>query len=180
MEMKSGRSTSFGVMFYIVNIVLFFLYCYITFQNHIDLNELTIKFSFLYFITWILYILYFKNGWRFERKSLHFLTVFILTLQLVTICYEALTANTEQVEEMHKKIALMLGQSQDFADLQVTYKDIEKLNVQGDTRRGNFHYPFDFIVELKLIGESESYYFQCDDNLEYCDSLVMIENLKLK
>ena len=159
-----------------VSFLLFIVYCVMTFKNAIALNEMTLQFTIVYILISILLLLFIKISAHIHRAWIKWTIGLILCLLLANNCYFALTTNTERIESEQHRLLLMLGQSDDFQQLNLTEKSIEKVYIHGEHRKGNFHHPFDYVVELKIQGKEEPYYFQCYGNGPYCNSLSRIEN----
>ncbi|WP_191704665.1 hypothetical protein [Solibacillus merdavium] len=64
---------------------------------------------------------------------------------------------------------VILGNSTDYQKLNLSYQDIEKINIVGDAKQDSFHHPFDYIIELKVKNENKIYQFKCKGQGPWCE-----------
>lgn len=102
--MKTSDSDWRSTLSPLIHVLGLILYCYLLFQNAIDLNELTVAFSIFYFITWLLISVYLKYGKLIHKPLVHVLIIICLLSQIVLISFKALTDDTEQVAATHREL----------------------------------------------------------------------------
>lgn len=162
-------------MMIIVSFFMGILYFIMMFRNAIDLNEVTIPFTILYVITWLLILILIKFWRLITSIMLKSFIVGLLSVQLFAICYEAYLAQPKRLLEEQRKISLILGNSLAYEQLHLSYDKIASLKVLGDPKRGNFGHPFDYIIELKVKKNEEPFYFMCKGTGPFCNEMELVE-----
>ena len=159
----------------IVSFFMLILYFSMMFRNAIDLNEVTIPFTIMYVIIWLLILILIKFWRLITSNILKSIIVVLLSVQLFVICYEAYSAQPERLLEEQRIISMILGNSLASEQLHLSYDKIVSLKVLGDAKLGNFGHPFDYIIELKVKKVEEPYYFMCKGTGPYCNEMELVE-----
>ena len=156
----------------VIVIALIFLYGLILFRNGIALNNVTIEFTILY-VTCSLTILLFWKARKGISKKIGIAICALLIIQTGFISYYAYDRHSDRLINEQHRLLIILGNSTDYQKLNLSYHDIEKINIIGDAKLGNFHHPLDYIIELKVKNENKIYQFQCKGQGPWCEEMEL-------
>lgn len=155
----------------IIVIALIFVYGFILFRNGIDLNNVTIEFTILYVACSLIILLFWKVRKGISKK-IGIVIFGLLIIQAGVISYYAYDRHSNRLINEQNSLLVILGNSADYQRLNLSYRDIEKINVAGDAKQGSFGHPFDYIIELKV--ENKVYQFKCKGRGPECDEMELI------
>lgn len=151
-------------------------YFYVLFKNGIDLNEITIEFSILYFCCYILIFLLTKIVQKGNVKKLATFAIALVVVMAGVISYVALTELPESKTSLQMELVTILGNSTQFKELGINNNnDIESITFHGAPRRGDFDQILGYVIELTVKDNENVYYFMCAGNGPYCSQFVQVE-----
>ncbi|MEB2298954.1 hypothetical protein LAV72_04870 [Lysinibacillus xylanilyticus] len=152
-------------------IALIFVFGFILFRNGIELNNVTIEFTIL-FVACSLIILLFWKARKGISKKIGIGICALLILQIGVISYYAYDKHSNRLIDEQNSLLVILGNSTDYQKLNLSYEDIEKINIVGDAKKGDFHHPFGYRIELKV--KNEVYQFKCKGQGPSCEEMELI------
>ncbi|MGE7912571.1 hypothetical protein [Lysinibacillus xylanilyticus] len=152
---------------------LIFVFGFILFRNGIELNNVTIEFTIL-FVACSLIILLFWKARKGISKKIGIGICASLILQIVVISYYAYDRHSNHLINEQNRLLVILGNSTDYQKLNFSYEDIEKINIVGDAKKGDFHHQFDYRIELKVKNENKVYLFKCKGQGPWCEEMEVI------
>ncbi|MBO1910717.1 hypothetical protein [Sporosarcina sp. 6E9] len=154
-------------------ITLIFLFCFILFRNGIELNNVTTEFTILFVASSLIILLFWKVRNELPKKiGIGICT--ILILQLGVISLYAYDRQSNQLINEQNRLLVILGNSSDYQQLNLSFQDIDKVYLVGDAKKGSFNHPFDYRIELKVKSEDKVYQFQCKGQGPWCKELGLI------
>lgn len=160
----------------LVTILMLGFYGYVLFQNGLELNGITIVFSVLYFICWILVLLLISLRIKGESNKSMTIALICVWLMIAVISYEAITELPESDHAFQKELAVILGNSPQFAELgQLSNHNIESVTFHGDPKYGSFDQILGYVVEVQLTNNDQAYYFMCQGSGPYCSQFELVD-----
>ena len=154
-------------------IALIVVYVFILFRNSIDLNNVTIEFTIL-FVTGSLILLLFWKERKGISKKIGIVIYTLLILQIGVISFYAYDRHSNQLINEKNRLLVILGNSTDYQQLNLSYQDVEKISIVGDAKKGYFLHPFDYRIELKVNNENKIYRFKCSGQEPWCEEMELI------
>ena len=156
-------------------IALIVVYGFILFRNGIALNNVTIEFTILYVACSLIILLFWKVRKGISKK-MGIVIFALLIIQAGVISYYAYDRHSNRLVNEQNRLLIILGNSTDYQRLNLSYHDIEKINVAGDAKQGSFGHPFDYVIELKV--ENKIYQFKCKGRGPSCEEMELIVPLQ--